>query len=465
MRGAGNLSLDRMQHYQNILTPEAFNDLQIQQLKAQAHSINGAQIASAMTANANDKTFLDNLSSNQLDAGYKDLIKTRENEKGSPLTLQEELAVARTFDTAIPAVNQKITSGIQSKNPQVAYENAVAYRAAFDANPNIVAGVDSKAQTKADALVAQVKDGVAIGDAYKDVSGKIDNLSKADYEFRQEQLKELTGNIKPTKQMAVAANKSGLDQALCPPGVALDFMRLAKAQFMTYPDWDMAQQKAGEQVAQIYSTTYVNGSKQVMRNAPDKYFPDMFVRSQQIEQLQSLFKKTRDAFGESGNVPYYYELVEDGAVYSGVEPTEYDVDPFSYPADYQFPQIRINQVDSDGNKVQGIATISYDNFTDFPKKGEIVSYSWNFIPDGKNVGQFIFSPEDGYSQARFELTNNEAAKYQKEQRKKQIELDTEQARLGAYRKQQMNKLMNASTDEFLDKLYELNPQVGTDEQQ
>ena len=414
----GTLTADRLQFYQDNLSHEAFNDVQIKQLNAQAKGLETASVLSFMNANANNSIALKQLEPAQLEAGFKEAIKIETEKKGSPLTLEEEGNLLRAYDIPSSMFSKKMSGGINSRNPEIADYTARVYNSLAKNSPNAVSGLSDTDAQKAQFIYDQVHSGALAKDAVDYANDKVGPKNATQIKESEELFKKMLSD-KSWNSTTVQSRKimEALDfgNLKAPSGLTTDFMNAFKRNFVIANDWDKAMERATLQTSQRYKKTNINGPEEVMYLAPDN---NITTRNLTINQAESIFKAQRHAFEyepDSG-VDFYFDF-EEGAVrdvedirrQSRLNASKPEFIPMAgtfkaAPFNAAAPT-RIKRVEANGRETKGVLYIGSDNYTDTPPVGENISYGMWFIPDGGIQPKPIFNPSD-YTLARFSVPSD-----------------------------------------------------------
>jgi len=412
----GMLSLDRFNYYKDVLSQEAFNDLEIKQLKAQEDTKSIADIVTFLNNNKENAIALNALTSKQLDSGFKEVVATAAKEKGSPLSLSEEAQLASTYDVAFPEFNKKIDSAINSKQGAISAEGSQIYEALAAKNPNVVGNVSKDSALRANMMGSLLRGQTNPDDAAKFVADKIDNLSAAQVKERKEFFKEVQKDNMgkaPSEQLSYAKKALGFERVPnVPPGMLNDFNNAVQLNYVKSGDWGASVKVATDNLKLVYKKTNINGYDEVMFLPPDINLPTDFVREHFRKDLQNITTAQSMAFGQKDSkLLFKYEMVErqksDVVAIGGFV--------------RNIPQKNVTRgirTDVEGNKIPGQFIISPDRFTQFPEEGQLSSYGILFLPDGKSVANAVYDPTNKYNDARFRIPVETAEGYINEERAK-----------------------------------------------
>jgi hypothetical protein len=433
MKASPNGALDqsRMGHYAENLTEGAFNQLQLAQMAALKESTQASAYGAFMNANAGNKIALDSMEkekSGSLDKGYRSNLQQIAMDKGSPATFDDETNLARTYDTNVGAYTQKLQSGINSKNPEVAAQMANTYSMLARENPNVVSGVDSASAQKAEKITKFMEGQLSPAEAVESANDQFDNMSKMEVKERQELFKEqvrLNDYKSPSDQIAKLAKKMNWNKDWIVPGMTSTFMSLAENNFMTSGDLTEATDLAAAQVAQLYTRTDVNGFDETMYLSPSQYVDAKFVQENILKQATDVFEAQFQDFeyNSDSNAMFRYEFVDKDKAYqrSGL-PTPKELEQFGKTPELGLGLaldagpvgLRVRRIDRDGNTVEGMFLVQPDKDTAFPLPGETPSYAMKFKADDRRSASLIYNPEN-FSSVRFALSEADIKKYSEEQ--------------------------------------------------
>lgn len=395
----GGLSTADLAILKSQVTPNRFADFEVQVTKFMAGQKSKTDAADFMEAYANNSAMLKTLGGDALNKGYQVHLDREAAKLGRPLSIEDEARVAQKFDTSIPAFNAKLGGGINSHNPQLAGQYANLYSILARNNPNVVEGIDNTTAVKAEALNDALKYGSNPDDAHKEVNSGFNHLtprevtdSKAAF---QEQFNNTFGrgadtqfkNILKGFDYSNAARKNAP-----PPGLAIDFEKLAEANYVQSRDWDKSIEVARQKIAQRYMETEHNGVKQIQLLPPTKFLPLEDVRRLEAEYLQQLTAVQKEMVNNPEILaPFHYELDKDFTI-SGVGITDI-VPGIAREATNTYRGTR-EGVNYKGEKIKekGEFRFMSDQFTDYPAPGQLPSWSLMFYPDNKLAPDLVYAP-------------------------------------------------------------------------
>lgn len=412
----GTLPLDRLNYYEDVLTQESFNNLQMQQLKSEQKAYSISKITDFMLKSAKDKNTmaLKSLSKDQLDAGFAHILKDFEIKKGQPLTLGEEARIAKVFDVAIPSFNKKINDSITSKNGAMAAEAAGIYGALSLQSPNTVEKVTTSNGQRADTLNRLTTLGTPIIEAIDIANGRYDNLSPAAIKEREDFFKnfELKDNKldKLDKRKSEICDSLGFREEIVPPGMISDFMEVLQHKYVKSGIFTDAYESTVKQISSVYKQTTINGIEQVMFMPPDRDVPTHIVKDLISTRLNTLFTASNQEFNIAENQQglFKYNIVK--TELPKVSPTR--IGSIGALSDESY----VERVDSNGNKQRGFVVIMSDKFTPYPLPGQLPSYSIWFQAEGSPQLSPVYDSERDYSLARFSVSPIELQKIEKDKK-------------------------------------------------
>ncbi len=379
-----------------------------------------------MLNNSKDAIALANLTSDELNGGFAQMLKRGALAQGSPLTFEQEAHTAQQIEAAIPSFNKKLSAGINSNNPEMAAKSAQIYAAMFDKNPLAVSGVDAKSKAKADVIAAQLGGNASPLEAVKFATDKIDNLSPKDIQARQELFKaQLKDNDKnnPIDQEKWVRKATGFGSKQMPPGVVNDFMASMQRHYMISGDWGIAEKNASLDIKGAYGEDH----GRVMYLPPSLSWPGgdntTFVNNLAISQLERLFSDQRIAY-DNNNALSYFEFPDKAIKAPGNILYDSRLQGIATPGGgipgRQIPAVMV----SDNGRVKG--HVIYNSDVETVKDGsQPPSYSFLFVPNDKSKPIPIYNQEHG--QARFVFGAKESKAYQDT-------IDKEKSRKGSEQK-------------------------------
>jgi hypothetical protein len=411
----GYLGVDRMQHYEQRLEHTTYNDLLIKNLDAQRKATANNEVAAYMGKNSNNSVALSDLTGKQLDAGFAEAARQMEAKRGAPLQLEDMAQLANVYDVAIPSFNKQLSSGINSRDPDLALKTADTYIALKAENLNAVDKVNKSDDLKAQMLHNLGLNGADAKDAWEHVNKQTNNLTQSQLEDREKFFKQ---QMKPMNDFDVArksvARELGYKLDLLPPGAVTDYQNALKFNYMQTGDMDISKADAAEVTKRLYPETTINGYKEVQRLAPPAGLRPFI-----LDETKKLFDLQSQMFNDKQGVSLFrYEIPADEEVIrrkAGVGiGLILDVDKRN--------PTPVVQIDPAGNKVKGTLYVTSDNLTEFPEDGQSFSYPVMFLPDGKYNPRPIMDPKTN-SQFRFNLTAEMNEKIKKEDKEYQLALE------------------------------------------
>lgn len=441
----GMLSPERLQYYQENLSKETFNDLQLKQITAQKKNIEAGEIATYLNNNAGNSIALGQLSKEQLDTGFKEVVKFEESRTGKPVDLADEARLAANYDVAIPSVNKKIVDGINSKNPEIAAQSAGIYSALALDHPNAIAGVDNTTALKADKISSLIANQTPADKAVAYANDNIGNKTSTQVKELRERFKEevkIRRLNAPSLQKILTGSITGFDPGIeWSPGLVNDFINLTEMNYLEGADWDLATKNAADQIKRTYKETDINGFKQVMylpptMNANPKDVKEMILeRTQQV--CEASFKNFN--YNPDSTALFYYELdlpkVYVSEKYDPLNPLAPDLQAQPRAEKNEIltidkikpdQAIKMKRIGLDGKEAKGILYISSDKYTSFPPTGELPSYSIMFKEDGKQVPELVYDADNNFTNARFSVSQPQLSDVKKQQAQRR-EIAIEQA--------------------------------------
>ena len=403
-----------------------YADIEVKAAKYFAAQQEQESVFNYFQTNANNGIALSSLSGAQLDKAFNRQVQESAQRLGVAPSLEFEAQIAKNIDIPIPGFNNRIERGIKSANPDTSIAASNIYASMAKSNADTVSGVDNKAAMKAAMISDQMLTGTPALDAWKYAADKIDNLTPNQIEERKSLFKEElnTRSLKaPSRQKFAIYQKmdfSHVDKDKIPPGLLTDFMGAVERNYTIGGDWDASFDMAADQLKQIYTETDVNGFWQVMYLAPDKQLPTSVVKEDLRNQMATLFEKQRIEFDKADSeTPFYYQIDENQVAKFTI--TGQGIGQVHQKRELYQP-IRAIKVDRSGAEIKGAIIISPDRFTPTPAPGQGLSYSVNFLPDGKLIGNPVYEPDE-WSNARFAISSEAINNYNNSVKQKQIELD------------------------------------------
>lgn len=436
--------------------PSRFSGFEVEYTKWLQNKVADGNMYDYFVGNRNNGMALASMSGGDIDKAFAQYVKNTADKLGVPPSLQLEASLAAGVDAPIPSFNKKLNAGINSRNPEVAAMASSMYGALATGNPNAVAGVTNDAGQKAETWNRLLTGGATAEQAFEEIS-KSYNVTAAQLKEREEMWPTLLANKKLKtidKQKKEVANVMGFKQDIMPEGLALEFMDNVKNKYLASGNYDDAWANTAKQMAQVYQQTNFNGFDQVMRNAPDKYFPTEEVKTMKLQRAENLFAGVNKAFENPGDIKglYSYKMTKQD---TRQVPNTVGMGMGGFTAGFGLRRenkIVLERKDHDGNITKGILVVMPDKYTDYPPEGVLLSYGMYFKPDGQSQFQPIYDADNEYSNARFNITVAEAQAYQNklksEDEKLAMQLDEHIQAMNAKRAQVMEQRLEAGEDPY-----------------
>lgn len=436
--------------------PSRFSGFEVEYTKWLQNKVNDGNIYDYFVGNRNNGMALASLSGGDIDKAFGKYVKNTAEERGVAPNLQLEAGLAAGIDVPIPSFNKKINAGINSMNPEVAAQASSIYGALSTGNPNAVSGVTSDAGQKAESWNRLLTSGATPEQAYEEIS-KMYNVTPAQLKEREETYKrELDLRKVKTidKQKKEIASEMGFKKDIMPEGLALEFMDNLKNKYLSSGSFDDAWANTAKQMEQVYSQTDFNGFDQVMRNAPDKFFPSKEVKTMKLQRAEDLFAGVNKAFEHPSDVKglYSYKISKQD---SHKVPNTVGMGLGGFTAGFGLAhenKIMLERKDHGGNITKGTLVVMPDKYTDYPPTGVLLSYGMYFQAEGQSQLQVIYDANQEYSNARFNITVEQAQAYQdklrSEDEKLAIELDKHIQAMQAQRARVIEQRVEAGEDPY-----------------
>ena len=409
--------------------PSRFSGFEVEYTKWLQNKVNDGNIYDYFVSNRGNGMALAWLSGGELDKAFGQYVKNEAEKRGVAPSLQLEAAVAAGTDIPIPSFNKKLNAGINSMNPEVAAMASSMYGALAAGNPNAVAGVTNDAGQKAESWNRLLTSGSDPAEAFKEIS-KMYDVTPAQLKEREETYKREieTRKLKTIdKQKEKVASEMGFRADIMPEGLALEFMDNLKNKYLSSGSFKDAWSNTAKQMAQVYQETDFNGFKQVMRNAPTKWLPSNEVKSMKFQRAEDLFAGVNKAFESPEDVKglYSYQMSKQD---TRKVPNTVGMGMAGLTASFALPKedkIILERKDHNGNITKGILVVMPDKFTDYPPAGTLLSYGMYFQAEGQSQLQVIYDANNQYSNARFNITVEQAQAYQDKLKSKDEKLADE----------------------------------------
>jgi len=393
----GMLSSDRWLVAENELSELAYNSLKLDSVKSTAQNLDTTSLVNFMNENSNNSIALDSLDNKERDMAFNEIVQS---ELGRSPSLEDIARVAMRYDTNIPAFSKMMTSGINSNNANLAASASNIYKTLSDQNPNVARGIRKDAVDKATALNTRMLAGLNPQEAMEDYNNQValmskKSLSQIDTLYKQEVRDRQLNN--PRNMYKFISNELDIDEEDARfSGVASDWQDLHNYSFRRGGSFDDATEFANTAIYKTYNSTSVNGNKQIMKYAPNMYYPEQEVMAQKEDSLNAVIEAS-EMLSKDESVPMNYKFEytseaekakrrDKGSLFLlGVEAYAFLKDKFKD----ETPMVnRINTIT--GEKEEGYAVIVSDDVTATDDVNSGKSYSW------------VWKPRDGGAAYRME---------------------------------------------------------------
>jgi len=200
----------------------------------------------------------------------------------------------------------------RSNNPDLIASTVDFIDRLRNANPHVIQDIDAKDLARLDMINNKMASGLQASEAIKQVDDALDVNNSAVYDKRVAELKDLKidyrkkalSNFNAPWYVKMLPGDSGsvqdLESNFATRQIAQienDYRQAYDTQYKLSGNTDAAEKYANQVVGGTYGVTEINGTKQVMRNPPDKYFgmdnvDPVWMREQMLEEARNVLNNS-----------------------------------------------------------------------------------------------------------------------------------------------------------------------------
>ena len=430
-----NPTATKLDEWKSKLSPQDFMNIQLTIAQSNVKQLKDLNTLRDIQASLGDPMKLADFGNEDINSYFDTVVAQAEYNMGQPLSIIQKAAIASQIDAPITNFTKGLVTTARSGKDLANVSQSLAGAYSLVQSGSVSAqGIPEDVQAMAiryDAI-SQEKDITPdeaaqlarneillpkTDKAYEEIQGRYDTF------FRNNKLND------STKAIEYAAKQIGFDGADVPVGFSKTYNeRLNHNFFVANGDEDTAIEMTNKQINQQFSVTKINGRKQLMYAAPEKYVPygdiaDKWMRADVRLELEPIFDAQKKAY-DAGLVGFYYEF---GAKKNAIQRKLGDESNFGVIGDLLSSKKSENEFKGKDQKKEdvfqnngplvvrkiyrpnpntkrqradeGIIEINSDNRTTLLKNGSVPSYMLQFVQDG--LPSALGSPTNAQAAARY----------------------------------------------------------------